>query len=152
MILSQLTATGIGLVGIVVSFWSPLASWGVLLFPLVLLSCIWLIGRPILQQTHAELSPKANEMLTKFGHYYLWPRRCSDYSAAASAIYLCTPIVIVICCCYSFWWAIPIGVVVLFYSGFLSRQFNPTFFLLDDSERRAHEEAKAWVFRQLFSN
>lgn len=148
MCVFQFATSVLCLIAIIVAFWSPVASWCILAVPLAFFSLtLWsLRRRPTPHVT--ELSTKANEMLSKFGHYYHHHFAGGDISASASTVSLSASVVAIIGCFYGFWWGIGIWVVVALVGGFLSRQFNPTNFLLDEAERRAHEEIIAWLSRK----
>jgi hypothetical protein len=92
-----------------------------------------------------ELSPKANEMLRKFGHFYALPFAGRSLSGAASSIALGAAVVGIISAFRGFWWGLLIGIVIYLLASPLGRQFNPSGFLTDDAERSAHDEIVKYI-------
>lgn len=145
----QLVTSVLCLAAIIVAFWSPVISWCILALPLAwfyftLYATLYAVKPKGLSYV-PELSAKANEMLSKFGHYYGRPFGARDISASASAITLSAIPIVVIGCFKGFWWGIAVGVVVYGLAGFIARQFNPANFLVDTSEQLAHEEIVGWI-------
>jgi hypothetical protein len=133
------------LVSIVVSFFSPLWGWIILALPF-LFSIITLLSLKQKKWSYVpELSPKANEMIRKFGHFYNMPFAGRDFSASASTLMLAGVILAVTGLFHKFWWGIAIGAVNYFVMAFVSRAFNPSIFLVDDEERFAHEEIISFI-------
>ena len=87
-----------------------------------------------------ELSSKANEMLTKFGHFYAMPFAGRDVSAASSGVALAAILVGIISAFRGFWWGLGVGILIYLVVAPLGRQFNPANFLTDEEERAAHDE------------
>ena len=147
----ELVTTVLCLTAIVVAFWTPVVSWCILALPLAgfffMLFALYAERSEQLQYV-PELSPKANEMLRKFSHYYSRPFGGRSVSASASAIHLSSIAVVIIGCIKGFWWGIAVCVVVWGLAGFIARQFNPVNFLLDDDERMAHDEVASWIRRR----
>jgi hypothetical protein len=133
-------ATIIGLVAIGTAFWYPIASWTLLSLPLAWLTFTLYSVKPKSSVQTAKLSPKAKELLSKFGHYYHRPYAGKDFSSAASGIGLASLVVGVIGAFQRFWLGIVIGIVFYLFASILARQFNPEGFLVDKEERRAHNE------------
>jgi len=92
-----------------------------------------------------ELSPKAKELLNKFGHYYQRPFAGSDFSSASSGVGLASLVVAAVNAYKGFWWGVVIGVVFYMAASLLARQFNPENFLVDKEEERAHEEILLYI-------
>ena len=98
-----------------------------------------------------ELSDEANKMLARFPAFYRAPFAGKAYSGLCSGINL-TCIVILAVGWYKYGlmdnllYFIPL-VVIFFVAGILSKQFNPTKFLDDISEREAHEEIIYFLMR-----
>ena len=92
-----------------------------------------------------ELSEAANEMVRKFGHYYVFPKGSDDVSGAASGLQLAGLVVGIVAIFDSNWFMTGFCALVWLAGVFFGRQFNPTRFLVDDQERRAHQEVLAFV-------
>lgn len=133
-------ATIIGLLAIVTAFWYPIASWSLLSLPLAWITFTLYSVKPKSSVQTAKLSPKAKQVLSKFGHYYHRPYAGKDFSSAASGIGLASLAVAVIGTFQRFWLGILVGVVFYLAASTLARQFNPGNFLVDEEEQRAHEE------------
>jgi len=92
-----------------------------------------------------ELSPKANEMLSKFGHFYAMPFAGRDVSIASSGVALTAIVVGIISAFKGFWWGLGIGIIIYLVVAPLGRQFNPGNFLTNDAERAAHDEIVKYI-------
>lgn len=143
--MSQFITIIFSIAAIVIAFFAPTWSWVVLAVPAVWFFFMLYAVRPRELNYIPELSPKANEMLRKFGHYYTRPFGARDISASASTILFASVIVVIIGFFKSFWWGIIVGIIFYIAMSFLSRQFNPANFLVDDIERAAHEELIAYI-------
>jgi hypothetical protein len=138
-----------GLVSIVVSFFSPLWGWIILALPSLFL-IITLFGLKQKKWSYVpELSPKANQMIRKFGHFYNMPFAGTDFSASATTLMFVGIILAIIGLFHKFWWGIAISAVNWVVMAFVSRAFNPSFFLVDDEERFAHEEIIFFIRQKL---
>jgi hypothetical protein len=140
VVVFQLASTVMSLLALVLAFvanewaWIPCAVTTAALY-LVLLGVRGKRYGPV-----PELSAGANELLRKFGHYYVMPFAGSEVSAAASTITLAAGAVGVVSAFKGNWWGLGIGVLIYGIASRLARQFNPTKFLVDDSEKAAHDE------------
>lgn len=143
--MNQMLIILVCLAGIITEFYSIMWGWLVLGAPSAYL-LITLFGVKAKKwQRIPELSEPANQMLQKFGHYYAMPFAGSDFSASASTLMVASAVVAIIGAFRGFWWGIGIGIVNWFLMGYVSRAFNPTHFLLDQSEQIAHEEIIAYI-------
>jgi hypothetical protein len=132
----------------VAAFFSPIWRWIVLGLPILfLLTTLWGLKQKRWNYV-PELSPKANEMLQKFGHFYCMPFAGRDFSASASTVMWAGVILAIICLFHRFWWGIAIGLASWFIMGPVARAFDPTLFLVDDSERFAHDEIISFIYRR----
>lgn len=130
----------LALAAVITAFFSPALAWGLLLLPVGVILFFWLSVRMEKARPLAEVSPDANELLRKFGHYYYHPSAGTEFSSSASAVGMSSIAVATIGLFRGFWWGLPFAILVYFLTGLLARQFNPTHFLTDDRERAAHEE------------
>ena len=135
----------LSLVAIGVAFYSPIASWIILGVGGCLLLLILIGAKSKKYEYQDGLSPKANEMIQKFGHYYAMPFAGSAFSGAASALVMAGWVVVIVGAFQSFWIGFALMIVNQFFCGWLSRAFNPSKFLVDDTERLAHQEIIEWI-------
>jgi hypothetical protein len=136
----------ISLAAIIAVFLSRTIAWcilggGVALFAII--ACALKSGdKP---RAFTELSPRANELLQKWHHFYLKPFSGTACSASCSGLALTAVILVVIGCFYRFWIGIGLGVVFYIASSALSRFYNPAMFLTDSADQQAHSEVIAFL-------
>ncbi len=136
------------LVSIVLGFFWPPWGWAVLALPAVaLLATLWRFKQKKWAYI-SDLSPKANEMLKEFGHFYAAPAAGTDFSTSARAVMLGGAIIAVMGCFRGFWWGILFAVVCWIVMGRVARAFDPTNFLAGDEEGAAHEEIISFIQRK----
>jgi len=146
--MTQILIIIICLVAVITEFFSVLWGWVILALPAFFL-LITLIGVKQKKWAHIpELSNYANRMLQKFGHYYSMPFAARDFSASASTVMLAGVVVAIIGIFKGFWWGIGIAVVNWFLMAYTSRAFNPSNFLVDDRERKAHDEIISYIMEK----
>ena len=146
--MTQMLMITICLGAIITEFFSILWGWLVLAFPVVFL-LIRLFGvKQKKWQYIPDLSAEANHMLQKFGHYYAMPFANRDFSASASTIMFTGVAIAIIGIFKGFWWSVGIAILNCFLMGFISRAFNPTNFLVDESEQLAHEEIISYIMEK----
>jgi len=136
-----LIASAVGLIAIVSAFYYPVVSWILLALPGAYLRAVyWFLKRKTLKAAISELSPQANELLVKFPHFYSNPSANRPIGGAAGALALAGVIVAIVDCFRDFWWGLMIGLVYLGVMANLARAFEPSRFLRDEAEKRAHIE------------
>ncbi len=136
-----LIAKALALLAIVLAFFSTIVAWVALLLPagyLLAIYCLFKGRGP--RNSIPELSPRANELLVKFPHFYANPFANRTISGAAGTFALAGVIVAVIGCYRGFWWGLLMGLVNLGVMTRLANAFEPTKFLRGDSEKEAHNE------------
>ena len=136
-----LTATVVGLLAIVVTFFSPVAAWVILVLPeIYLLVVYWILRRARPKATISELSPEANDLLARFPEFYTNPAANRSIAGVAGALGLAGLAVALVGCLQDFWWGLLFGPVNIGVMLKLSRAFEPSIFVHNESERRAHNE------------
>jgi hypothetical protein len=147
-----LIAIAVGLIAVALAFYSLIASWLLLAFSgAYLLAVSWLLKRKKLKVAISELSPLANDLLAKFPHFYSNPSANRPIGGAAGALALAGVIVAIVDCFRNFWWGLMIGLAYLGVMANLARAFEPSRFLRDKAEKRAHIEivdyfaSKGWL-------
>jgi hypothetical protein len=135
----------VGLLAIIVSFWSPLWSWLILCVAEAVILFTFMGVKSQKWKHIPELSAPANQMLQKYGHFYTMPFAARDFSSSASAYQLASIVLGIICGFKGAWWGVAVAVVNMGLMAYVSRAFNPTVFITDPFERLAHEEVISYV-------
>ncbi len=133
---------------IVVCFFSRMWSWIILALPFIYLLTQALVVRIAYRWKHIpELSPEANRLFQRYGHFYLMPFAGRDFSSASSAVCIAGLIISIVGLFFHFWWGILLGVITLAVCGRLARYYNPSMFMesLSNSEKQAHEEIVSFL-------
>ena len=145
----QMITIIVALISIVSSIFFPVGAWipisitaGILLFIL--------FGQKSKDWMHIdELSPGANEMFQRFGHYYNSPMTSRDFSSACSAIQFAPVIIGIIGAYQGYWWSLGGSVIFWFGFGPAAMAFDPTNFIQKRPELvKAHEEVIEWAASQ----
>lgn len=144
----QLLAITLSLGSIGWAFFSPLWAWSPLVTSAALLLFTFFGVKQKKWRYVEELSPSANEMLQKFGHYYSMPFAGRDFSGAASTIQFAAVAVGIIGAFKGFYWGLGVAVAFWFVLGPVAMAFNPTNFIRGSHLETAHEEVLAWVMQQ----
>jgi hypothetical protein len=140
-IVLTLIATAVGLLAILLAFFSLIGAWVLLVLPgTYLLAVYWLLKRARPKAAIPELSPEANELLARFPQFYSNPTANRSIGGAAGALALAGMVVALVGCLRGFWWGLLVGLVNLGVMAKLARAFEPTLFLHDQSERQAHNQ------------
>lgn len=87
-----------------------------------------------------ELSPSANEMFKKYGHFYTMQHGASIFSSLTSGVQFSAIIVGVINAYYSFWFGLLLAVFLWPMLNKMAKKFNPTRFITDPFESLDHRE------------
>jgi hypothetical protein len=147
-----LIAAAVGLTAIVFALYSLVVSWILLaLSGTYLLTVYWILKRKKLRAAVPGLSAQANELLLRFPHFYSNPSAHKPIGGAAGALALAGVIVAIVGCFRDFWWGGIIGLIYLGVMANLAKAFEPTRFLRDEAEKRAHIEivdyfaSKRWL-------
>jgi hypothetical protein len=132
--------TLVSIAAVVVSFFSPAAAWGTLALPAVFL--LWMLASAKGQKLKhvPQLSPMANRLLQRYGHFYAMPSASRDFSSASSGVQLASAAIGIIGAIKGSWWGIPLAVVTYFVMAAAAKQLNPSLFLENPAERAAHDE------------
>jgi len=141
----QMISLVLCLASIIWAFFSPLWAWSpIILVGLVLL--VNLFGLKTQKWNHfEELSPSANEMLQRFGHYYHMPLACRDFSATASTIQFVGVGVGIVDVFNSFYWGIGLGILFYIVFAMVAKEYNPQNFIQGTSMEISHQEILDWL-------
>lgn len=124
------------LVALVVMFYSPIAGWVIYAIPVL---WFWLMlgahkarwnPKPV-----PELSERANQMLKKFGAYYMFPFGSNSASSAVSGLGLALFPMALINIFQGFWWGVGFVGVAYVINSRVSWQYNPTQFIRDAAKK-----------------
>jgi hypothetical protein len=130
---------------VITEFFSVLWGWLILCVPFVFLLLTLFGVKQKKWKYIPELSEMANQMLQKFGHYYIWPFAGRDFSASASTLMFAGIAVAIIGAFKGFWWGIGISIINYYIMAFVSRAYNPTYFLNGPFEQMGHEEIISYI-------
>jgi len=135
----------VGLVAIIVSFWSPIWAWVILGIAEVVILFTLMGVKSQKWKYIPDLSEPANAMLQKYGHFYTMPFAARDFSSSASAYQLASIALGIVCGFKGMWWGVAVAVGNMMLMAFVARAFNPTVFITDPLEQLAHEEVISYV-------
>ncbi len=96
-----------------------------------------------------DLSPRANEILRDYGHYYLMPSTGNDFCGYASMFAFFGWIITAIGLYKAQLIGVPLGLINHYAFGQIAKSFNPTAFFLEESDKAAHLEVIAWFERRM---
>ena len=141
----QMAAIVLSIGAFVWSFFSPVWAWTPLVAGVLWLGIVlWALKQQKWKHIE-ELSPVANELLQRFGHFYTKPFAGRDASAATSTLQFAAVAVSISCAVQGFWWGLAIAAVFWFGLAPVAFQFNPTHFLKDPIQQAAHQEVISWI-------
>ena len=127
------------------SFFDPRWAWAPLIVVAALLGLVLASVKSQKWQYIPELSPQANELFQRFGHFYTRPFAGRDFSGACSTLQFGAVAVAVVGLFKGFWWGAGIAAAFWFGVGPMAMAFNPTNFLADPVLRTAHQEIIDWI-------
>ena len=144
--MTQMVAIFVSVGAFIWSFFQPIWAWLPLIAAAMGLLSV-LAGVRLKKWRYVEeLSPSANEVLQKFGHFYSMPFAGRDFSGACSTIQFGAVGVGIVGAFGGFWWGIGIAVSFWFVLGPAAMAFNPTNFIQNQPDiLAAHEEIIEWV-------
>lgn len=134
-----LTTILFGIAAIVLSFFNVTASFATLAVPTIGFAILLFALKAKKYEYISTLSDGANELIRKYGHFYLRPRAGADCSGSCSFIVIASMTITIISCIRGEWWSIPGGIAIYAVAAYTARGFNPMNFLLP-AERPFHDE------------
>lgn len=130
------------------AFYSPIWAWSPLICFIAFL-LFMLFGVKKKKWRYVDtLSPDANQMLQRFGHYYAMPFAGRDFSGAASTIQFAGVAVGIVGALNNFYWGLGAAVVGWLSLGAIAVAFNPSNFIRGTDLEAAHNEVIAWMMDQ----
>jgi len=140
-ILAALAAAGIAL------FTRP--EWGWLAIGLVdafIMVTFWSAKRRYRFKYIEELSPEANAMLQRYGHYFAMPFASRDFSASAATSQFAGVALGIISAISTFWWGVALAGANWFLMGAVAVGLSPAASIaVDPAARIAHDEVVAFL-------
>lgn len=93
-----------------------------------------------------ELSPEANAMLQRYGHYFAMPFASRDFSASAATSQFAGVALGIISAISAFWWGLALAAVNWFFMGGVAVGLSPAALIASDPAARiAHDEVVAFL-------
>lgn len=136
------------MVVLILAFFNVIWSWIAIGLLSVLLSFITIVFKRRRWKDIPELSPLANSMMQRYGHFYTLPVTCRNYSGLASALMLATVVVAIVGALDQFWWGFGLLIVswVLLYP--ISKALNPGSFIRGTADEAAHQEVVGYLLEK----
>jgi len=131
----------VSLGAIITVFFSHTWAW-VILGVTLFLFCVAAVSVKVIfhPQYRKEVSPTANRLLRRWYCFYGMPTIGRDLGSACMTLAYAAPVVGIVGCFRHFYIGLLIAVGFYFIAFRLARMFNPTYFLTDAEEKRAHDE------------
>lgn len=145
----QMISIAVGIAAIVTSFFSLLWPWILVAIPEAFLAFQLWAARKRHWQPLPELSPAANEMFAKYGHYYTLPFVFADFSSSATTLQIGGIVVAIVGAFRGFWWGLAIGAVNAVVMHLLAYNLSPTGGLTEPEEKAAHKEVLEYMREQV---
>ncbi len=143
-ILASLAAAGIAL------FTTPGWGWVIIgLLDAFIMLTFWAAKGRYRFEYVEELSPEANAMLQRYGHYFAMPFASRDLSASAATSQFAGVALGIISALRSFWWGLALAAMNWFLMGAVAVGLSPAAPIAQDPAARiAHDEVVAWLRAQ----
>lgn len=129
----QMLTVIVAVVSLVLCFFAH-PAWAWLPIALVdLFICVqfWLAKQRYRFSYIPNLSPAANELLRRYGHYFATPFASKDFSASAATSQFAGIIIAVVGAFRTFWWGIAFGAANWFVMGAIAVSLSPVRILAD---------------------
>ena len=147
----QMVTILISVVSLVISFiFHPAWAW----IPILLVDCVIYIQLWAAKQKYRfkyipGLSPEANELLQRYGHYFAMPFASKDFSASAATSQFAGVLIAIIGVFKSFWWSIVLGAGNWFIMGYIAVSLSPVALLKSQPTLQiAHDEVVDFINSQ----
>jgi hypothetical protein len=144
----QILAILLSLAAAAWAFFDPVFAWIPIGVACATLLFVWTGVRGTEWEYVPELSARANDLLRKFGHYYLMPFTGRDFGSAASTLQFSGAPVGIIGAINDFWWGLALAGLLFVTLGPAAMAFNPSVFLREPDDHLAHAEIIAWMRRR----
>ncbi len=120
----------------------PAWAWiPIILVDLVISVQLWAVKNKYRFKSIADMSPEANALLQRYGHYFAMPFASKDFSASAATSQFAGIVIAIICLYKNFWWAIAFAIGNWFLMGFIATVLSPASLLAKSPALQiAHDE------------
>lgn len=149
--MTQMVTLIIGAVSLVLSFIiHPAWAWiPIIVADLIICISLWLAKQKYGSKYIPELSPDANDLLQRYGHYFAMPFASKDFSASAATIQFAGIIIAIIGIFRGFWRAIALAVANWFIMGYIAISLSPVSLLAESTTLQiAHDEVVEYINSQ----
>lgn len=147
----QIVTIFIAVVSLILSFIVyPLWAW----IPIVLVDIVICIQMLAVKQKYRfnyipGLSPEANDLLRRYGHYFAMPLASKDFSASSATIQFSGIAIAIIGLFRGFWWAIALAAGNWFLMGFVAVSLSPLSLLAKSPALQiVHDEVVEYITSQ----
>lgn len=147
----QIISTIVMIVAIILTFFvRPILSWVPVAILDIFIIVQFLLVRQRFRFDHVStLSPEANHLLRKFGHYFAMPFGSKDFSGSAATSQFGGIIIAIICSFKGFWWAIAFAIGNWIVMGFVASSLSPASLLAKRTDLQvAHDEVVEFINSQ----
>ena len=147
----QILTILIVVVALVLSFIiHPAWAWiPIILADLIIFIQLWVAKGKYRFKYLPDLSPEANDLLKRYGHYFAMPFASKDFSASAATSQFAGIIIAIIGLFRGFWWAIALAAGNWFLMGFVAVSLSPASLLIDSTTLQiAHDEVVEYISAQ----
>ncbi len=148
----QIVTILIVVVALVLSFIiHPAWAWiPIILADIIIFIQLWVAKGKYQFKYLPDLSPEANDLLKRYGHYFAMPFASKDFSASAATSQFAGIIIAVIGLFRGFWWAIALAAGNWFLMGFVAVSLSPASLLIDSTTLQiAHDEVVEYISTKL---
>ena len=142
----------IGIISIVISFYSSVWCWLILILPeLYLIILYWAIKNKKYKSLEG-LSEEANFLFQRYSYYFLHQFASRDFGGSAVIIAIAGIVVGVINIFYTFYFGIGIAIINWFLMNYISNKINPYNNLWNDYERELSKEIFNYLYEKTKNN
>ncbi len=144
----QIMSILLAVIATAIFFFSKTAALVIYLIPMsYLIANLWVL-RKIRGKPAPELSEGANNLITRYAHWYTYPNTAKDNGAAARSLVFFGVIFGVLSYLYSFTWGLVAAVIAIPVMLFVSRKVDPIRYLTDEAQKKAHQEIVAFILKR----
>ena len=147
----QMITIIIALVSVILCFiFHPIWGWiPIAVVDLIICIQLWAAKQKYKFNYISDLSPEANELLQRYGHYFAMPFASKDFSASAATSQFAGIALAIVGLFKSFWWGIALAVGNWFLMGFVAVSLSPVSLLVKSpSLQIAHDEIVEYITSQ----